>query len=71
MPTIKTQGGKVVTKDGKVSCNCCVSCTQAIGLAVNFPGFREIEINALEFAQIYAGGTIVTEQTMSGSSTGF
>ena len=24
--TIKTQGGKVITKDGKVSCECCVSC---------------------------------------------
>ncbi len=24
--TVKTQGGKVVTKDGKVSCSCCVEC---------------------------------------------
>jgi hypothetical protein len=25
MPTVKTQDGKVVTKDGKVSCECCSS----------------------------------------------
>jgi hypothetical protein len=25
MATIKTQGGKVITKDGKVSCTCCAS----------------------------------------------
>jgi hypothetical protein len=27
--TIKTQGGKVVTKDGKVSCECCCECGSA------------------------------------------
>jgi hypothetical protein len=26
MPIVKTQGGKVVTKDGKVSCACCAIC---------------------------------------------
>ena len=24
--TIKTQNGKVITKDGKVSCECCEEC---------------------------------------------
>jgi hypothetical protein len=28
--TIKTQGGKVITKDGKVSCECCCGCSTAI-----------------------------------------
>jgi hypothetical protein len=30
MPTVKTQDGKVVTKDGKVSCECCGSCKSDI-----------------------------------------
>ena len=32
--TIKTQGGKVITKDGKVSCECCDPCAGPWG-----PGF--------------------------------
>jgi hypothetical protein len=33
MPTVKTQGGKVVTKDGKVSCECCDT---SICISANF-----------------------------------
>jgi hypothetical protein len=66
MPTVKLESGKVVTKEGKVSCNCCVSCN---GLPAPPSAYREIEITASEFAQIYAGGTVVTEQSMGGSNT--
>ena len=35
--TVKTQGGKVITKDGKVSCSCCdVGCSCPGGLADSY-----------------------------------
>lgn len=38
MPTIKTQGGKVITKDGKVSCVCCGPPSVPCGTPVVFFG---------------------------------
>jgi hypothetical protein len=31
MATVKTQGGKVILKDGKVSCECCATCVFGCG----------------------------------------
>jgi hypothetical protein len=42
--TIKTQGGKVITKDGKVSCECCgPGCDEDCGVAIpqSIRGFLE------------------------------
>jgi hypothetical protein len=39
--TIKTQGGKVITKDGKVSCECC--CDQTCSCSP-FCGFTQIQV---------------------------
>ena len=36
--TIKTQGGKVITKDGKVSCECCCGCLQLPSNSILIPG---------------------------------
>ena len=46
---------------------CCVSCN---GLPSAPSSWREIQITANEFAQIYAGGSVLTEQTMSASASG-
>ena len=40
--TIKTQGGKVITKDGKVSCECCCGCMFATPInPINDPNFTK------------------------------
>jgi hypothetical protein len=66
MPIVKTQDGKVVTKDGKVSCECCeANCSQPI-LTSNF---REFELTALEYNALYAGGVLRRDFASSGSLT--
>lgn len=64
MPIVKTQGGKVVTKDGKVSCECCFTCEQNI----NAPHYRSVAITQQLYEMFRAGGTItVSSFEVSGS----
>lgn len=53
MPTVKTQNNKVITKAGKVSCTCCVSC-ERVTLSSDY---REVELTQTEYAAILAGGS--------------
>jgi hypothetical protein len=56
MPTVKTQDGKVVTKDGKVSCECCIADNCLTGSAYDaISGWQEI--TSAQYAELYAGGT--------------
>lgn len=57
MPTVKTQGGKVITKNGRVSCECCITTDDClIGSAYDaISGWQEI--SSAQYAQFYAGGT--------------
>lgn len=54
MPIVKTQGGKVVTKDGKVSCECCEPCARP-ELTDNF---REVQLTSAEYSALFAGGVL-------------
>ena len=60
MPTIKTQDGKVVTKDGKVSCECCgpegPSCPIG-GACVSSGNTVRKSINNSQALTYFAGGT--------------
>jgi hypothetical protein len=58
MATIKTQGGKVLTKDGKVSCECCVECPSPEENVFNDLLNKQIfEITKEEYNKIYNGAT--------------
>jgi len=61
MPIVKTQGGKVVTKDGKVSCECCAPPVSDCTTATTSPSFSEIELWTLiseeQYAELFAGGS--------------
>jgi hypothetical protein len=62
MPIVKTQGGKVVTKDGKVSCECCVSCEQQALTS----DWRQFELTQAEYFALYAGGIFERTAELSG-----
>jgi len=65
MPTVKTQGGKVITKDGKVSCSCCVpSCN----FSTQFANEIQIEITRNQYLELFAAGTIVSNTFTATSS---
>jgi hypothetical protein len=51
--TIKTQGGKVITKDGKVSCECCEE--ECIDGPTS--GQNVFEITKSEYTKYFKGGT--------------
>lgn len=60
MPTVKTQDGKVVTKDGKVSCECCEVLDPCITSASSPPfiDFTNMtEITSAQYATLFASGT--------------
>lgn len=54
MPTVKLQGGKVVTKDGKVSCECCSACNFS---QPSFAGGAHVSLTQAQYANLYAGGS--------------
>jgi len=68
MAKVKTAGGKVILKDGKVSCECCEGETccmyPASGLAAD-PGYTAADLP--ETLWVKAGGTIDEEFTKDGS----
>lgn len=61
MPTVKTQDGKVVTKDGKVSCECCEPPSIGCPIAACVPSSGDFNNPAVCFvsqatALLYKGG---------------
>lgn len=59
MPTVKTQNGKVVTKDGKVSCECCQdNCYTDLANEFDPPATTDewIDLSSASYANILAGG---------------
>jgi hypothetical protein len=66
MPTVKRNGNNIITKGGKVSCECCsVACTPIIPSGA----FKNIEITSAQFNELYAGGTASCNFLMTGTST--
>ena len=67
MPTVKRNGNNIITKGGKVSCECCssVACTPIIPSGA----FKNIEITSAQFNELYAGGTASCNFLMNGTST--
>lgn len=62
MPIVKTQGGKVVTRDGKVSCSCCVSCQQQALTS----DWRQFELTKAEYLALFAGGIFQRTAELTG-----
>lgn len=79
MPIVKTQGGKVVTKDGKVSCECCGGkCVHTANFVdptkwdpltgSGMSAGAQKEINSAQFALLFAGGHLVFDAQGSASN---
>jgi hypothetical protein len=64
MPTVKIQNGKVILKDGKVSCSCCEGCCMypAEGLGVTYEA-----ADLPDTLWVNVGGTVDEEFTRDGS----
>jgi hypothetical protein len=57
MATIKTQGGKVILKNGKVSCECCGGGAPECNPNLILNQYNTIQISEEKYIQIYNGGT--------------
>ena len=62
--TIKTQGGKVITKDGKVSCECCALCPS------ESPSPYGIVLTKEQYNNFKKGGDYTMSAVLSETRTG-
>ncbi len=62
--TIKTQGGKVITKDGKVSCECCEGCPS------DSPSPYGIVLTKEQYNNFKKGGDYTMSAVLSETRTG-